>query len=853
MLRVVPRSRGLVLFTAIAAAALAVSGAAAGPEPVPGQQAALAAVKRAVQAGRLDRASAAAARAEIARAVRLIRVLPVARRGPVEVALEEVGALGRRLTSPRSLAVVGQLRVNDDYFASHGAPSPGSDVTDADGIVYRYFPGRCFEFHPLATFSALNALVAARDEAGAQRLAAALVARAVPLRGGGLGWEYYFPYADGRPPWLSGMAQAVAAQAFARVAALVPVASALYLQEASAAFRAIPGRLTTRVAAGPWIRLYSFRSVPVLNAQLQTVLSLRSYATATGDAAAAALAAQMEQAAAATLPRFDTGYWTYYSLAGAPSSLSYHEYVIRLLRRLSADDERFGEAAARFAAYLRQPPAFELAPSSAGALRFWLSKPASVTVSSAVGGTRRLTLDGGWHTLAWPQPSRPGIYGVTVAATGPAGNRASFSALPLVRLAASASRPARSARRRPVTAGSTPQSATGFSVGAGIDAPVQAGQAAALGLGLVRLTVPWQAGESAPDPAIAASLQAMPAEPRLVLELGLSELPADETTRAELARYAASLAAVAPSLRYLVLAPAPALKTAAAYADALTALRAAVRTVRPDVAVGPSVDGSAQPERTTLALARELARDGGAADVVEFHPAALLGQGWTADAVDRLEAALAKALGAEPPLLLDAQPVGATVPPSQLAAYGSTPPPAAGAVTPGEQASAYARAVGTASCSPHVAGVLLDRLVDEGSPTAPATGLYYPTGRPKPAAGAVRQAIGQVARGAVVCPGTAVAAEPAVLELPSQLSPSSPATLELACNRDCLYLVMLERAGGRPLASIRGALAGGAPARTIVLPAHGLPPGRYRLDLRLVSRADPGPVTRRLSPLLVVR
>ncbi len=851
MVRVVPRSRGLVLFAAVAAVALTGSGAAAGPGPVPGQQAALAAIKRAVQAGRLDRATAAAARAEIARAARLIRVLPAARRVHVEVALAEVGALGRRLTTPRSLAVVGQLRVNDDYFASHGAPGPGSDVTDADGIVYRYFPGRCFEFHPLATFSALNALVAAHDAAGAERLADALVARAVPLRGGGVGWEYYFPYAGGRPPWLSGMAQAVAAQAFARAAALVPDASALYLHEATAAFRAIPGRLTTRVAAGPWIRLYSFRPVPVLNAQLQTVLSLRSYATATGDAAAAALAAQMEQAAAATLPRFDTGYWTYYSLAGAPSSLSYQEYVIRLLRRLSPDDERFGEAAARFAAYLRQPPAFRLAPFPAGALRFWLSKPATVTVSSAVGGTRRVTLDGGWHTLGWPQPRRPGVYGVTVTATGPAGNQASFSALPLVRLAGG-QRPARPVGRGPLAAGSAPQPATGFSVGAGIAATGQAAQAGALGLGLARLTVPWQAGESAADPTVAASLHALPAEPQLVLELAASELPADEAARAELASYAASLAVAAPSLRYLVLAPAPTLETAAAYADALAAVRAAVRGLRPDVAVGPSLDGSAQPQRTTLALASELARDGGAADVVEFQPAALPGQGWTAGDVGRLEAAFAKVLGAEPPLLLDAQPVASTVPPSQLAAYGGAAPPAAGAVTPSEQASAYAQAVGAASCSPQVVGLLLARLVDDGSSSAPATGLYYASGRPKPAARAVRQTIGQVARGAIVCPGTAVAAEPAALELPTQLSPPAPLTLALACDRDCLYLVTLERAGGRPLAAARGALAGGAPPRTIVLPARGLRPGRYQLDVRLVSRVNPGPVTRRLSPLLVV-
>src|SRR4029077_9105924 len=171
----------------------------------------------------------------------------------VAVALEQAGALGRRLTSPRALAVFGQLNANDDYFARHGVPRGGTDITDADGIVYRYFAGRCFEFHPLADFSALNARVAAKDVAGAERLAAALMARAVARPGGGLAWEYYFSFGGGRPPWTSGMEQSVAAQDFAPAAALVTDESSVLSGEATAAFKAIP-RLTTKVAAGPWIR-----------------------------------------------------------------------------------------------------------------------------------------------------------------------------------------------------------------------------------------------------------------------------------------------------------------------------------------------------------------------------------------------------------------------------------------------------------------------------------------------------------------------------------------------------------------------------------------------------------------------
>ena len=71
-----------------------------------------------------------------------------------------------RLTGPRTNALIGQLKANSNYFQRHSPPAPKTDITDADGVVYRYFAGRCFEFHPLAEFVALNARAYARDRAG---------------------------------------------------------------------------------------------------------------------------------------------------------------------------------------------------------------------------------------------------------------------------------------------------------------------------------------------------------------------------------------------------------------------------------------------------------------------------------------------------------------------------------------------------------------------------------------------------------------------------------------------------------------------------------------------------------------
>ncbi|HJU35877.1 MAG TPA: D-glucuronyl C5-epimerase family protein [Gaiellaceae bacterium] len=836
-------SRGLAGLLLGVVALLVVTGAAAGhrprPRPVPGERAALAAVKRAVAAGRLSRAAAETDRAVISRSVHLVRVLPPSRRARVEVALEQAAALGRRLTSQRAVAVFGQLQANDEYFARHGVPRDRTDITGPDGIVYRYFAGRCFEFHPLANASALNARVAAKDVAGTERLAAALMARAVPRRGGGVAWEYYFPFGGGHPPWVSGMAQAVAAQAFARAASLATDESADLLREATAAFEAVP-RLTTTVAAGPWIRLYSFSSLRVLNAQLQSVLSLETYAKATGDSAAAALASRLEQAAAATVSRFDTGYWTDYSLGGGPSPLSYQKFIVELLHRLAPEDPRFAEAAARFAAYLREPPAFKLANAPVGALRFWLSKPATVTVSTP-GRTVRLGLHAGWHTVHLHEPKRPGFRRVHVTAVGWAGNRASFDALPIVRVPKTG-RASPLLRRSSGTGGTSGVSP--LAVGAGIDDSGQGALAASLGLGLVRMTTFWQPGQSAPDPATVASLNGLPPAVGLVLDLDAAQLPTGDAGRTALAGYASSLARQVPALHDLVLTPSPAREIAGRYAGALAAVGAAVAPVRPDVAVGPSFDGStAKPQLTAIALGRQLAQDGTRPDLVSFLPAPVPGNGtWAVGDLGSLESALAKGLGTAPPVLLEAVPRPTRMPPSQQES----------AVSPATQASAYAAAVEAASCRPEVSALLLDRLVDGAAASTPATGLYDASGVPKPSAAAVAKAIRAVARGAVVCPGQAARVTSTTLTFPAQLSNSSAASVVLGCSRDCLYLVTLDRANGRPIVARHGALEGGNAAETIALPKRKLARGSYRLDVRLVSRFDPGVVKRVRSGLLSV-
>lgn len=433
------------LAAAVAVALLAVppAGSATRPAPAALIQQGLA---RAVAAGRLTSDDAGAYRAALARARAEVKRLPPLRAALLGAVIADVAAQWRSYTRPRALTLFSTLAVNTDWLATHALASPHPDLVGDDGAVYRFFSAHGYVFHPLANFAKLNSLVALGNLGGVERLSAALLARAVPA-GGGLVWEYEFPFASGHAPWTSGMAQAVAAQALARAGDLLGDAS--LLDAADAAYAAVPGLLSPTSPAKPWIALYSFDRAPVLNAQLQAALSIGDYAAIVGDPAADAMATRLTAAARALLPRFDTGYWSLYSLGGDDSPLDYHDYVITLLRRLATrtGDSGFGAAADRFRAYESQPPAIRpgapsptLYPRPADGfrdeapIRFWLSKLSTVTLR--IGSTTiSTTLGHGEHTLVWPATkAAPGVYHPRLVARAPTGQRTE-EALPPVTVA----------------------------------------------------------------------------------------------------------------------------------------------------------------------------------------------------------------------------------------------------------------------------------------------------------------------------------------------------------------------------------------------------------------------------------
>jgi hypothetical protein len=432
-------SRAAGVAAVLALAALLLAGSAAGSAPPWSKDLALInrGLDRAVAAGRIDPAEAGDYRDAAAGAANVLPKLPSSRYRNLAAVVHQVAGFWKGYDSPRGRTLFAMLAFNTKWFASHWDQKAGTDVVDySDGTWYRAFPGIGFQFHPLENFGKLNNFVAQENTPRADQLAQALLARSV-VRAGGLAWEYYFRFEGGRPPWISGMAQAVAAQALARAGALL--ADPTLTSAASRVYRTVP-QLTRSVSTGPWIRIYAFNDETVLNAQLQTILSLQDYASATGDQAATNLAAQLQTAAIGLLPRFDTGYWSLYSLGGAEAPLSYHQYVVRLLTMLAkrTQDPTFATYAKRFGDDLHEPPVVKIgAPPGAiypwpqdgyrdyARYAVWVSKRSTVRLQGVANAGKPVVVSRGWHTLLWsPGRIQPGTYTPTLHAVDVVGNAA---------------------------------------------------------------------------------------------------------------------------------------------------------------------------------------------------------------------------------------------------------------------------------------------------------------------------------------------------------------------------------------------------------------------------------------------
>ena len=424
------------------------------------------------------RARADAARLPGARGIELGAVV-----GSVETL-----AASRRLTAGRFAPVFLTLRRNDEFWRSAALPAPGDRETFGDDpAVFQYYPGRGMQLQQLASWGRVNArlgvcldgrargprdLMAAigTDRRGpcARRKLARALDRLVALgarRDSFIGWEYYFSFGGGTPPWISGMSQGTAIQALARASRVMRRRADRRRYRETAvralgAFRA-PPPVGVRVAApgGSHYLMYSFSpGLRILNGDLQAITGLRDLATLGRSRAARALYRRGERAARSAVAGFDTGAWSLYSQDGRESSLGYHQLVGSFLGNLCkrTRGRAYCSAHRRFARYEREPPRIQLArlgrprAERGLAVRFSLSKLASVRVrvSSAGGVTvaRDMDVARGTYSVPWT-PRRSGRYRVRIAAQGPSGPLGVRSQTVRVRISERAAQQ-RAARRR---------------------------------------------------------------------------------------------------------------------------------------------------------------------------------------------------------------------------------------------------------------------------------------------------------------------------------------------------------------------------------------------------------------------
>ena len=101
-----------------------------------------------------------------------------------------------------------------------------------------------------------------------------------------------------------------------------------------------------------------------------------------------------------------------------------------------------------------------------------------------------------------------------------------------------------------------------------------------------------------------------------------------------------------------------------------------------------------------------------------------------------------------------------------------------------------------------------------------------------------------------MCPGLAATPTPSTAEYPAGVTSGVPVAMQLACARDCLYVATLVGSDGRAVVATRGSLNGGAPPTTVTLPKTQLGQPSYTIDVRIVSRVNPGRVLQLASPPL---
>lgn len=347
-------------------------------------------------------------------------------------------AASHQLTVSRLPALMATLAANQQWWTHGPLLSYGQRVEIAGSqLVWEYYPGQGIQLQVLGTFGKANALYTAGT--ASYPALEQLLSQMIPMaarRGGGLVWEYYFHFDGGSPPWTSAMSQATGLEALSRAYLATGNPSYLTVGTQALPIFSVKPPVGVNVKASDGTRFLQYTFAPgtdIINAFLQTLIGLYSFAQVSHNPTATALFDAGNAQAQAELPSFDTGAWSLYQ-PGLEDTLDYHVLVTGFLQQLCSLTKTpiYCTTAQHFQTYLKTPPVLTQLTMKARnrgsfALRFRLSKVSrvGVTITDAKGKAVLATSASfayGTHSFTVPRIRKAGTYGVVLAATDLAGN-----------------------------------------------------------------------------------------------------------------------------------------------------------------------------------------------------------------------------------------------------------------------------------------------------------------------------------------------------------------------------------------------------------------------------------------------
>ncbi len=362
------------------------------------------------KSGVIDPAKATAARKSYREARSVRKRLSGSRRTAMNHQIRTVESLARqnRITGDRVTPLFETLQVNADWFRKNGPAAAGTDrrFKRTGRIIFQYFSGQGWEFHPLSNFAKLNAVWTDKSAAARRALgkyAHELIAWGVN-RGGALTWEYYFKFSGSRAPFISSISQGTAIQALARAGRAVEderIFAAAKQAVNSFEVRVPVGLKVSREYGYHFIGYSGNRRALILNMFLQSLDGLHDYSVITGDEGAWTLYREGLKAARRETVLSDTGAWSLYSVGGGESSLHYHNLLTGFIAKLcdSTTEEVFCKTRAKFDVYKTRRPRVTSVKKRFKRGRiyvsFRLSKVSTVRVTTRGGGTAIATVGRG--------------------------------------------------------------------------------------------------------------------------------------------------------------------------------------------------------------------------------------------------------------------------------------------------------------------------------------------------------------------------------------------------------------------------------------------------------------------------